>query len=94
MPAQRVIQTDRSADLVTFKILVDGNELSSTYQVLSIAVEKEINRIPWARIVLLDGDTSQQDFKLSNETFFVPGKEIEIKAGYHSEDFERRSRFG
>lgn len=86
MPAQRVIQTDRSADLVTFKILVDGNELSSTYQVLSIAVEKEINRIPWARIVLLDGDTSQQDFKLSNETFFVPGKEIEIKAGYHSEE--------
>ena len=86
MPETRVIPTARSADLVTFKILVEGEELSSTYQVLSIAVQKEINRIPWAKIVLLDGDPAQQDFVLSNENFFVPGKEIEIKAGYHNED--------
>ncbi|WP_167619850.1 type VI secretion system tip protein VgrG [Maribellus sediminis] len=86
MPETRVIPTARSADLVTFKILIEGEELSSTYQVLSIAVQKEINRIPWAKIVLLDGDPAQQDFVLSNESFFVPGKEIEIKAGYHNED--------
>ncbi|WP_167612497.1 type VI secretion system tip protein VgrG [Maribellus sediminis] len=86
MPETRVIPTARSADLVTFKILIEGEELSSIYQVLSIAVQKEINRIPWAKIVLLDGDPAQQDFVLSNESFFVPGKEIEIKAGYHNED--------
>ncbi|MFV0591121.1 MAG: type VI secretion system tip protein VgrG [Draconibacterium sp.] len=86
MPEQRVIPTQRSADLVTWKILIEGEELSSSYQVLSIAVEKEINRIPWAKIVLLDGDPSAQDFALSNEAFFVPGKEIEIKAGYHSDE--------
>ncbi len=86
MPEERVIRTARAADLVTFKILVDGTELSSSYQVLSITVEKEINRIPWAKIVLLDGDPAQQDFVLSNEIFFAPGKEIEIKAGYHSDE--------
>ncbi|MDX8339936.1 type VI secretion system tip protein VgrG [Draconibacterium sp. IB214405] len=86
MPERRVIPTTRSTDLVTFKILVDGEELSSVYQVLSIAVEKEINRIPWAKIVLLDGDPASQDFQLSNEDLFIPGKEIEIKAGYHSQN--------
>ncbi|HYQ56741.1 MAG TPA: type VI secretion system tip protein VgrG [Draconibacterium sp.] len=86
MTERRVIPTARSTDLVTFKILMDGEELSSVYQVLSIAVEKEINRIPWAKIVLLDGDPASQDFELSNQDLFVPGKEIEIKAGYHSQD--------
>ncbi|WP_297099559.1 type VI secretion system tip protein VgrG [uncultured Draconibacterium sp.] len=86
MPETRVIPTARSADLVTYKILVEGEELSSTNQVLSITVQKEINRIPWAKIVLLDGDPAAQDFVLSNESFFVPGKEIEIKSGYHSEE--------
>ena len=86
MPENRVIPTVRSTDLVTFKILVDGEELSSVYQVLSIAVEKEINRIPWAKIILHDGDPASQDFELSNEDLFIPGKEIEIKAGYHSQN--------
>ncbi len=86
MPEERVIQTEASTDLVTQKILVDGEELSSVYQVLNIVVEKELNRIPWAKIILLDGDPSTQDFALSNEEYFVPGKEIEIKAGYHSQE--------
>lgn len=86
MPERRVIPTDRPTDLVTHKILVDGEELSSSYQVLSIVVEKEINRIPLAKIILSDGDPASQDFELSNEEFFVPGKEIEITAGYHSQE--------
>ena len=86
MPEERVIQTEASADLATHKILVEGEELSSVYQVLNIVVEKELNRIPWAKIILLDGDPSAQDFALSNEEYFVPGKEIEIKAGYHSQE--------
>ncbi|MEN8115389.1 MAG: type VI secretion system tip protein VgrG [Bacteroidota bacterium] len=86
MTEERVISTSRSADLITFKILVEGEELSSAYQVLNIVVEKEINRIPWAKIVLLDGDPSEQDFALSNQDYFIPGKEIEIKAGYHSDE--------
>ncbi len=86
MPEQRVINTSQSADLVTQKILIDGEELSKSYQVMNIVVEKEINRIPTAKIILMDGDPASQDFKLSNEELFVPGKEVEIKAGYHSDE--------
>ena len=83
---QRVIQTSQSSDLVTLKILVEGSELSQAYSVMNIVVEKEINRIPTARIILLDGDPSEQDWELSNKDLFLPGKEIEIKAGYHSDE--------
>lgn len=86
MPESRVIPTAQAADLPTFTILVDGNVLASAYQVLSLVVEKEINRIAWAKIVLIDGDPSAQDFSISNEDVFVPGKEIEIQAGYHADE--------
>ena len=86
MSSARTIQTSKSADLVTFKILADGTELPATAQVLLIAVEKEINRIPTAKIILSDGDPSAQEFALSNENLLIPGKEIEIKAGYHSDE--------
>lgn len=81
-----VIQTSKSADLITFKILTDGKELSKIYEVKSISVTKEVNKIPTAKIILLDGDASKRDFELSNEDFLIPGKEIEITAGYHSDE--------
>jgi len=86
MPQQRVIQTSQSADLVTLKILLEGEQLSSAYQVLNVVVEKEINRIPTAKIVLVDGDPASQEFELSNQDFIDPGKEIEIQAGYHGDE--------
>lgn len=81
-----VIQTSQSADLVTHKILIEGEELSKTYQVKSIVVQNEVNRIPMAQIVLTDGEASERDFKLSNEDLLIPGKKIEISAGYHNDE--------
>lgn len=81
-----VIQTSKSADLVTHKLLIEGNELSGIYQVMSIVVHNEVNRIPMAQIILTDGDAAARDFKLSNEDLLIPGKKIEIKAGYHSDE--------
>lgn len=86
MNNSRTIETVNSPDLVTFQILIDGEELSSSYQVKNIAVEKELNRVPFAQIVLLDGEPSDQDFALSNEELLIPGKEVEILAGYHNEE--------
>lgn len=80
------IQTSKSADLVTFKILIAGEELSKSYEVKSITVAKEVNKIPTANIVLIDGDPTSRDFKLSNEDLLIPGQEIEITAGYHSDE--------
>lgn len=86
MNNSRVIATARSADLVTFKILVEGTELSAVHQVKTISVEKEANRIPFAQLVFLDGEAASQNFSLSNEELLVPGKKIEIQAGYHHEN--------
>lgn len=81
-----VIQTSQSADLVTHKILIEGEELSKTYQVKSIVVHNEVNRIPMAQLVIIDGEAATRDFKLSNEELLIPGKKIEITAGYHSDE--------
>jgi Rhs element Vgr protein len=81
-----VIQTSKSADLVTHKILIEGEELSNIYQVKSIVVHNEVNRIPVAQIILIDGEAAARDFKLSNEDLLIPGKKIEITAGYHSDE--------
>ncbi len=86
MPEQRLINTARSADLVTTKVIINGAEVSRTIDILSIVVEKEINRIPSARLVITDGDPAAQDFSVSNQELFVPGNEIEISAGYHFEE--------
>lgn len=86
MPNERTIPSEASKSVCTFTILSGGNAVSRTYQVLAIAVSKEINRIPTATIVLVDGEPSKQTFAISNTTDFEPGKEIEIKAGYRSNE--------
>ncbi len=86
MNNSRTINTARSTDLVTFKILIEGTELSAVHHVKNITVEKEINRIPFAQIVFVDGEAASQDFTLSNKDLLIPGKEIELKAGYHNDD--------
>ncbi|MFD1614240.1 type VI secretion system tip protein VgrG [Gelatiniphilus marinus] len=86
MNNSRTIQTSKSPDLITFKVLVEGEELSKKYQVKHILVNKEVNRIASATITLIDGDAAKQDFELSNEDLLIPGKKIEITAGYHSDE--------
>lgn len=80
------IQTAKTPDLVTYKVMSGGTELPVQYGVKSIVVEKEVNRIPHARIVILDGSAPDQNFKLSSENLLIPGKEIEITVGYHSKE--------
>ena len=86
MNNSRVINTKQSADLVTYKILVEGEELSKKHQVKRILVEKEINRITTATLTLVDGEAAKQDFNLSNKDLLIPGKLIEVSAGYHSDE--------
>jgi len=83
MTTQRTIPTLRPSDLPDFQIFSDGDPLSRAHNVLSVIVSKSVNKIPYAQIIMLDGDPSSEDFPLSNEEFFIPGREIEIKAGYH-----------
>jgi Rhs element Vgr protein len=84
--ADESVLTNRTTDLVTFTILVNNEEVSREYSIISITVSNEINRIPRAKIIISDGDVAEGDFQASNTDLFIPGNEIEIKAGYHSEE--------
>jgi len=86
MNTSRSIATAQNPDLVTTTILVNGEQLSAAYAVKSILVNREVNRIPYAQLIILDGEAASQEFELSNTDLFVPGSEIEIKAGYHSDE--------
>lgn len=86
MSQDRIIPVDQTTDLPTITIKSGGSEISSEYQVVSVSVEREVCRIPRAEILLLDGNAAMEDFEISNLDLFVPGKEIEILAGYHSDE--------
>ncbi|NER96090.1 MAG: type VI secretion system tip protein VgrG [Symploca sp. SIO1B1] len=44
-----------------------------------IDVIREVNKIPTAQLIVLDGDAAKQKFSISNSNFFAPGQEIQIK---------------
>lgn len=78
--------------LATYKILVGDakTDVSATYGVKTITVERSCNRIPTATLILVDGDGTIQEFETSNADEFKPGEKIVIEAGY---DFEDNSIF-
>ncbi|MES2649720.1 MAG: type VI secretion system tip protein VgrG [Bacteroidota bacterium] len=80
------IPSDQPKTVVTSTILSGGTAVSTAYHVLSVVVSKEVNRIPTALIVMVDGDVASQTFEISNTPDFEPGKEIEIKLGYQSSE--------
>ncbi|MCX6250200.1 MAG: type VI secretion system tip protein VgrG [Bacteroidetes bacterium] len=86
MPLSQTLPGIQNTDLVTFTIKIGGQSVSTQYQVASITVNKDINRLPMARIAIFDGDPSVQDFAVSNEDTFIPGVDIEISAGYHLDE--------
>ena len=83
MPASPV---NSKTDLISFTILAAGNEIADTLEVLSIHTTKRINKQPYATLVLLDGSAATSDYEVSNQADFLPGTEMEIKAGYHSKN--------
>ena len=84
MPDGRSLPLPESTDVVTLIIKIDGEQIPFAEHVLSIAVDKEVNRIPSATVVFNDGDASAENFELSSQDLFVPGAEVEILLGYLS----------
>lgn len=81
-----ILSRQGATDLVSYSILVNGSELPEEYRIISMEVHKAVNRIPTARLVIADGDAAGQEFPASTGEHFIPGNEIEIQLGYHSEE--------
>ncbi len=72
-----------NADVVSLAVLVDGSELPKTMAIQGVEVVNQANRIPYARLRVVDGDPADGDFPESSGSLFIPGNEIDIQGGYH-----------
>lgn len=84
MNNESTIPTPATPDVCTVAILIDGEEISGEFHVLSVYVSRELNRIPTATLHLQDGEAAKATFKASNTAHFIPGKKIDIQLGYRS----------
>lgn len=71
--------------VVTATITSAGKTMDRDYQLLSIDIVREVNRIPYAQLTLIDGDVAQRKFAVSDGGFFDPGKRIDIKLRYEGD---------
>lgn len=72
-------------DVVSQKVFINGTELSADMPLSQITVNKSFNKVAFAKMVFLDGSSSDQDFPLSNDDKFKPGGTIKVQLGYHGE---------
>jgi Rhs element Vgr protein len=86
MPQDRAIPTTRPSTVLTTLVKVDGTDMPEKYKAEAIIVSSEVNRIPYAKLVIVDGSAAGERFEASNDAMFQPGKEVEIQAGYQSDN--------
>lgn len=72
---------DSDGDL-QLSVFSKGALLDTSTMVVSVQVIRAINRIPSARLTILDGDMSTDSFPVSDSDVFKPGTDIRIEAGW------------
>ena len=80
-------QSPKVAGDNTVRVIIysNGKQIDESYRIVSVTIQKKINTIPYAKVILLDGDMASGDFPISDKDDFKPGKEIKIDAGYANE---------
>lgn len=71
-----------SDGVIKLVISSNGAAIDDAIKIVSVEINKAINKIPMARIVVLDGDMPDDTFAVSDSDSFKPGAEITINAGY------------
>jgi Rhs element Vgr protein len=70
---------------IVYELSLGGRVIPPETGLLSIVVERSVNRIASAQIILIDDDSSEEPYELSNQSYTEPGTEVEIKAGHGDE---------
>jgi len=86
LPTDSLLNGLQSQGVVTLTVIVNGEEIPSTVQVYSVDVWHELNRIPRAKLAILDGNAAEETFSVSEDEWFVPGNEIEVQIGYQADE--------
>src|SRR5258708_18936313 len=79
--AELFIPNSSKYNTVSYAILVNGAAMDPTYELQSLVITREFNRIPAARIAFRDGDAAKSNFPLSNKADFAPGNTIQVNLG-------------
>lgn len=89
MPQDRIIITGNAAAVITFEVKSDGTRIPEQYQIESIIIQNEVNKIPSAKLIIIDGNASEENFTASNDDIFIPGKHIDIALGYVNSEVQK-----
>jgi Rhs element Vgr protein len=82
MPQQQLFVPNTSTNnVVTYQVMINGNVANPSYELLSMVVTREVNKVPAARLVFKDGDPSQSTFALSEAGDFAPGTTVAVNLG-------------
>ena len=84
--AELIIPNPAKNDVASYNILINGKDADPTYKLISLSILKEVNRVPVARIVFVDGDAAKRSFDISNKNDFIPGNKIQINLGRDSKN--------
>lgn len=81
-----IIPNPAKNDVASYNILVNGKEADPTYKLMSLSILREVNRVPIAKLVFVDGDAAARSFDISNKNDFIPGNKIQINIGRDSKN--------
>jgi Rhs element Vgr protein len=79
----RLLPIDQNTDLVSLNVIVGGKALPGRVHIRTVEIQRSVGRIPFARLMLEDGDPGAADFAVSADAFFAAGATVAIEAGYH-----------
>lgn len=73
-------------DVVTFTVKIEGENVPRSINISSVVIQRQAYRIPSCKLIIYDGDPAQSNFPASNEELFIPGKKLELWAGYEADE--------
>jgi Rhs element Vgr protein len=82
----RTIPQNSTYDVATFKLLSEDTDITNAYTVLSLVVNRVVNRVPTAKVILRDGSAADETFSASEGNDLIPGKQLEIAVGFDGKD--------
>jgi Rhs element Vgr protein len=81
MQQQLFVPNNSVYNVVTYQVVINGAVANPVYELLSMVITHESNRVPAARLIFKDGDPAQQTFSLSEQDDFAPGNPIALRLG-------------
>lgn len=81
--------SNKPDDVIRYRIKVNSKPLAEDMPICSILIDKHVNKIPYAKISIYDGDLAMQAFEIANDKTFAVGSDVTIEAGYGDGDLKK-----